>query len=71
LASVPTNTLQTDGVSELNVIGIVDGAAVGLELVALTATGQFAVTPTGAGPKAITWFALPIVNVRGCGVAAL
>ena len=39
-------------------IGIVDGGAVGLELVALTMTsGWPTVTPAGAGPKVIAWFA--------------
>ena len=52
-------------------IGIVDGGAVGLELLApIVTSGWPTVTPVGAGPKVITWFALVIANVRCCGVAA-
>ena len=42
--------VHTEGVNEVNVIGIVDGGAFGLELVALIVTSSWpAVTPAGAG----------------------
>ena len=63
--------VHTAGVSELSVIGIVDGGAVGLVLVAVTKTsGWPRVTPDGAVPKVITWSALLMLNVRTtCGAA--
>ncbi len=62
-------TAQMAGVSEVNVLAIPDGGAVGLELVTLTANDWLYVG-VGAVPNASDWSALLMTKLAGVAVGA-
>ena len=71
VVGVTVPTAQTTGVSEVNVLAMPEGAAVGLELVTLTVTGGSPnVTPVGAGANAMFWSAFLMMKLGGVSVGA-